>query len=347
MKISLYIGMIMILLTGCENILLGPGPEDTPEANFDVLWKTIDEKYGLFPVCDVNWDLLYSVYRSQIDENTTSTELWDICCGLLSHLENGHVTLINKSYNNWYSADNPSTDIYKSFSINVVKTMYLDNPSVAGDGYVTYGRIRNSSLGYIHIKSFLGVAGGRDWIRDLDEVIEDLDQCEGIIVDVRNNGGGFTRNDLYAASLFIDREITYYFSSLKTGPGPNDFGDPIAKIVNPHPGNAGYVKKNAVLTNRFTASGGEAFTLILNNLPYSTQIGDTTMGAIGEVSHVAQLPNGWTLNYPCTLSVLPDGTSPEGIGIAPDIEINNTLEDVNAGRDKVVEYAIECLTQQQ
>ena len=58
------------------------------------------------------------------------------------------------------------------------------------------------------------------------------------------------------------------------------------------------------------------------------------------------MPNGWILKYPCTLTVLADGTSPENIGIAPDILINNTMRDVNAGRDRVVEYAIQYLLQQ-
>lgn len=82
---------------------------------------------------------------------------------------------------------------------------------------------------------------------------------------------------------------------------------------------------------------------ILKNVPASVQIGDTTTGVFGEVTHVAQMPNGWTLNYPCTLTTTPDGKSPEGIGIIPDIALENTKADVLAGNDKVLEFAIKHL----
>ena len=65
-KNLLLILIASLLFTGCERMLFGPGPENTPAGNFDVLWKTIDEKYGQFPVKDVNWDSLYNVFSIQI-----------------------------------------------------------------------------------------------------------------------------------------------------------------------------------------------------------------------------------------------------------------------------------------
>lgn len=297
---------LLLLLTGCEKMFIGAGPENNPAGNFEVLWKTIDEKYGLFLVSHLNWDSLYSVYSSQINASTSSGDLWNISCQLLSHLDNAHVTLENEDHTKSYTPGVSSIEIIKGVSTELIKSKYLLTPVITGEGYITYGRIKNSRLGYIHILTFLGSENGRDWIRDMDQVINNLSDCEGLIVDVRNNGGGFTRNDLYAASFFVDREITYYISFQKTGTGHNDFGEPINKIIYPRPDSLKYVKKIAVLTNRFTGSGAEAFTLICNNMVNCTQIGDTTIGAIGEVSHVAQLPNGWTLFYPCTLTKLSD-----------------------------------------
>lgn len=345
MKHFLSITLILLLLSGCEKMLLGPEPENTPAGNFDALWKTIDEKYGLFPVFNINWDSLYTVYRGKINESTTDDELWNICCQLLSHLKNGHVEFVNKSFTFEYS---PVTFSYErnTFSIDLVRNKYLTNPAVCGEGYITYGKIKNNNIGYIYIGSFGGALNGKVWIKDMDAVIMDLLNCDGIIIDIRNNGGGFARNDLYAASFFIDREITYYYSRQKTGQGHNDFGDPIPKKVFPRTDNLKYLKKNAVLTNRYSVSGAEAFSLVLKNLNYSTQIGDTTLGAIGEVPQVAQLPNGWTLFYPCTLTTLPDGSSPECIGITPDIVINNTLSDINEGTDRVLECAVDYLSNQ-
>jgi hypothetical protein len=343
MKLIIGLFLLMPLMAGCEKVLIGPGPGNSAADNFDVLWTTIDEKYGLFPVSDLNWDSLYTVYRAQIDESTTENQLWDISCDLLSHLRNGHVSLINSKYTKSYSAEVADPDYVAGVSIEVIKSNYLVNPAVTGEGFITYGKIRNTDLGYIGINSFYFAPNGRDWIPDLDNVIKELNVCTGIVIDVRNNGGGYVRNDEYAAAMFIDQEVIYYYSKQKTGPAHDDFGEPLAKSISPRKDDPKFTKKNAVLTNRATASGGEAFTLALKNLSYSVQIGDSTMGAIGEVTHVAQLPNGWVLYYPCTLSLYPDGTSPEGIGVIPDILINNTPADVLAGRDRVLERAIENL----
>lgn len=341
MKIRIcFLFLIIPLFSGCERMLIGPEPENSPAENFEVLWKTIDEKYGLFPVSDVNWDSLHTVYSEMINESTTDQDLWNICCALLSHLKNGHVSLFNKNYTRSYSSDYATPDVYQAVSRDVIKERYLSDPEETGEGIIVYGKVRNTELGYIMISSFYNSISGRDWISDLDEVIRKLNQCEGIIIDVRNNGGGYVRNFAYAASFFLDREVIYYYSKQKTGPGHNDFGEPIPRKLYPREDGFGFTGKNAVLTNRATASGGEAFALTLRNLPYSELIGDTTLGAIGEVSHVAQLPNGWTLNYPGTLSLYPDGTSPEGIGVIPEIIIKNSVDNIRFGRDVVLERAI-------
>jgi C-terminal processing protease CtpA/Prc len=175
-------------------------------------------------------------------------------------------------------------------------------------------------------------------------VIREFQNTDGIIIDVRNNPGGFARNDQYISSVFVDREITYSYTSLKVGPGHHEFGDPVAKIIYPLTDSLRYNKNNVLLTNRFSGSGSEIVAMIFKNLSYSTQIGDTTNGSFGEITHVAQLPNGWTLNYPCTLTTLGDGSSPEGIGIIPEIYVDNTKADISEGNDKVLEKAIDFLS---
>jgi hypothetical protein len=44
----------------------------------------------------INWDSLYTVYSTQITGETTEAELWEISAGLIAHLDDGHVCLINK-----------------------------------------------------------------------------------------------------------------------------------------------------------------------------------------------------------------------------------------------------------
>ena len=335
----------LILFSGCEKMLIGPEPQNSAQGTFDVFWKTIDEKYGLFPVKNVNWDSLYTIGRNQINSSGTEEELWNICGQLLSHFDDGHLTLFNKNYSDWYGSSQSDPEKAYGFSIDLIKNKFLSVPKVTGEGIITYGMIRNTNLGYIYISTFNPASSGREWIYDIHDVIGEFQNTDAIIIDIRNNPGGFAKNDLYISSVFIDHEILYYYSQLKTGPGHNEFGERMARKVQPIADNLRYNKKNVLLTNRFSASGSEVMALIFKNLSYSTQIGDTTFGALGEVTHVAQLPNGWTLNYPCTLTTLQDGSSPEGIGVIPDIYVDNTQKDISEGNDKVLDEAIRFLTE--
>ncbi len=156
--------LVSFLFTGCEKILLGPGPENTPAGNFDVLWKTIDEKYGQFPVKDVNWDSLYIVYSKQISSSTTENELWSISSQLLSHLNDAHITLFNRGYTNWYTPWNIDFERKKGFDLGLIKNKFLSNPAVTGEGIITWSTIKNTNIGYIHLSTFGPADNGRNWV---------------------------------------------------------------------------------------------------------------------------------------------------------------------------------------
>jgi hypothetical protein len=331
----------VLVAGGCEQMLLGPRPESSPVASFDVLWKTFDENYALFPVKTVNWDSLRTVYRSMITESTTGTGLWNVSTGLLSHLDDGHVKLYNQDYSKGYDASHLFTRKPDDFSLDLVRRLYLDAPGVSGAGLITYGKVRNRNIGYIHIASFTSEVGnGADWAYDIDAVLRALHDTDGLILDLRNNGGGLVVTLQIIASAFIDHSILYFYQRAKTGPRHNDFGEPIPLVVSPRSGAPGYTRPIALLTNRFSASGSEHLTRIFRTLGNVTQVGDTTFGAFGDIISVAQMPNGWTFTYPCRLTTTPDGKCYEGIGFVPDVLVRNSASDINAGVDRVMEYAV-------
>lgn len=339
--------VIPLLLGSCDKMLIGKEPENTPKGNFDVLWKTLDENYAQFEVRHVNWDSLYVVYSSKINSTTTDAELWNIASDLILNLDDGHVNIFNKGATKVVSASKlVRTRVPDDFSLNLVRLKFIDNPKTIGEGYITYGLVRNESIGYIHIASFAGsTASMSNWAFDIDKAIAALRNCDAMIIDLRNNGGGLIVNENTIAAAFIDHPITYLYSQRKTGAKHNDLGEKLPVSVSPRSGIVPFTKKLALLTNRFTGSGGEYFTQIFKNLPYTKHIGDTTFGAFGEVTNMAQMPNGWTFRYPCTLTTMPDGKCPEGIGIIPDIGVENTKDDIAASNDRVLESAIAYLKQ--
>lgn len=86
-------------------------------------------------------------------------------------------------------------------------------------------------------------------------------------------------------------------------------------------------------------SATERLVMAFQTLPNATTVGDTTNGSLSS-KILRELPNGW--NY----SVCPqkveafDGKYYEGIGLAPDHLIQNTPDEMYAGNDAVLEFAI-------
>ena len=346
MKNIVTIILASVLIIGCEEKLLGPDAENTPQANFAILWKTFDEKYSLFTAKQINWDSLHAVYNEAVTPSTTDDQLWNVCTWLLSNLDDGHVVLINRDVSKIFSAGKVGQRRMDDFSLDLIKQKFLTACKVVGDGRVTYGRVNNSNIGYIHVSSFAATTSGNgfDWAYDIDSAVAELYDCDGMIVDLRNNGGGLRNTGDIIVSAFIDREITYLYQRLKTGPRHDDFG-PIREIsISPRPNTKTYTKKIALLTNRFSASGSECAAQVFKNLSYSTQIGDTTYGVFGEITSNVELPNGWVFWFPCTLTTTPDGVCHEGVGIIPDRLVENTARDIAAGRDNVLTYATNFLS---
>ncbi len=76
--------------------------------------------------------------------------------------------------------------------------------------------------------------------------------------------------------------------------------------------------------------------------PHITQVGDTTAGGFSDVL-ARELPNGWL--YFTSVGDYRDanGKSMEGKGIAPVKRIVNTKEDIQSGKDMVLEEAVKML----
>ena len=66
---------------------------DTPEGNFEALWKIIDEHYCFFDYKNVNWDDIYKIYKVRARGDINREQLFEVLTDMLSELRDGHVNL--------------------------------------------------------------------------------------------------------------------------------------------------------------------------------------------------------------------------------------------------------------
>ena len=73
-------------------------------------------------------------------------------------------------------------------------------------------------------------------------------------------------------------------------------------------------------------------------------LGETTAGTSSS-TNFTHFENGMMLNVTSVRHTFPDGSRFEGVGIAPDVEVPITAQDLKAGRDIVLDRALKAATQ--
>lgn len=311
-------------------------PSDTPEGNFEALWKIIDTQYCFLDYkhqeYGLDWDEVYNIYKNRITPDMSDKNLFQVLSEMLEELRDGHVNLVARhetsQYREWY-------DSYPANFIDTIQRIYLGKDYVITSG-LKY-KILEDNIGYIHYESFSSAVGEGN----LDEVLNELAICDGLILDVRNNGGGIlTLSDRWAARFTNEKILTGYIS-YKTGTGHNDFSTPVAVYVEPATDRVRWQKPVTVLTNRRSYSSTNDFVNKMKQLPKTIIIGDKTGGGSG-LPFTSELPNGWSVRFSASPMYDPEMNHIE-FGINPDIKVDMTSADIQKGIDTIIETAREYL----
>jgi hypothetical protein len=328
--------ILSVLLAGCGDLFFyGPEPASDPETSFEALWTEVDRHYAYFVEKGVDWDAVYAEHRPRVDATTSRRELFDAMAEMLEVLRDGHVSLHAPgfgatAYDGWIEGKP------ENYEEDMVTTYLVGGRSRTRAGRVTYGRITDA-VGYIHIRDF----EGQGWAGDIDRAIEGLPGVDALVLDIRGNGGGSDLLSDPIAGRFADRRRLSQLAYYRDGPGHGDFSHAMEKHVSPS-GALRFTGPVALLTNRRVFSTGEAFALHLRVLPHVTVVGDTTGGGAGNPIG-RELPNGWGVRISRWKATTPDGFSYEGVGLPPDVPVWISEDDREAGRDSILEKALEIL----
>jgi hypothetical protein len=339
----LTLGTCLLLLSSCEEALINEEYEEQAVDVFNALWTTVDENYTFFAFKNINWDAVYEANRPRVENGMRRDSLFNVLSDMLFVLRDGHVNLsagfdISRNWQ-WY------LDYPPNFDYDVIERNYL------GDDYEISGPFRNrviDSIGYVYYESFEDNISESlvDYIvrKFSSRVTEEGDTIivKGMVIDVRNNGGGSLRNVEYLVGRFADERKLVHYWQYKDGPGHNDLTDRIPKYVEPE-GEFQYQGPVIVLTNRRCYSATNFFVQIMKNFPNVRVVGDSTGGG-GGLPINRELPNGWRYRFSSTVTTTVGGENIED-GVAPDERVDISEEDRLRGRDTILERAFEIINE--
>lgn len=329
---GIYLIAICCLMTSCEELFLEEElATNQPQQNLDYLWTECDRKYAFFELKDVDWDQVYADHSAMIYDGMTDDSLFNVLGSMLRQLRDDHTNLISPFNISFFGVSRLGPDNYDA---RIISDHYLpDNYYVSGPFRHDFVAGTNKEVGYIRFASFTGIINEIN----LGFVLDRYKDTKGLILDLRENGGGAVTDVFGLLSRFVNEKTLLFYSRLKDGPGHNDFTEPEPAYVEPADG-VKYMKKVMVLIDRGTFSAGSYTALGAKAIPNMILIGDSTGGGLG-LPNGGQLPNGWTYRFSITQTLDLNLNNEYEDGVPPDIYAY--LDRTNLEKDEVIERALD------
>ncbi|MDH4044202.1 MAG: PDZ domain-containing protein [Gemmatimonadota bacterium] len=175
-------------------------------------------------------------------------------------------------------------------------------------------------IGYIYVQST-----GRDAQNELVKQFMAQWRKEGLIIDERFNSGG------QIPDRFIELLNRPPLAFWATRNGESWQWPPVANFG-----------PKVMLINGWSGSGGDAFPYYFREAKLGPLIGERTWGGLIGISGAPELVDGGNVTVPTFRMYDPDGTwFPEGVGVAPDIPVEDDPSELARGRDPQLERAIQ------
>lgn len=377
MRIAISLLLFALVLSACGKWIVGDNPRNTASNNYEIFYQTVKENYSFFPEKGIDWDALDQQYRPMVNDSMDNDSLYFILATMLHSLNDGHVNLYvgqNRSRNaNWY------LDYPANFNSGFLNRNYW------GKEYKTSGPLLNTwladSIGYIYYGSFSqSISQG-----NLNHVLNRFENAKGLVIDVRENGGGSMSNVWRLVERFVDTTMVMGTMDYKIGPEENRFSVQDTFIIKPKidyqakaEAEAKQKKKKGeddksvekeevgqrgpgtwAVADSTSMFLDKPVTVLINRHSYSatnffsafmSNLTNVTLigdrsGGGGGIPVSFELPNGWKYRLSATRTYLPDGTNIEE-GIVPDIEQFTGPADELQRKDAIIERARQHILEQ-
>lgn len=204
-----------------------------------------------------------------------------------------------------------------------VKREKVDIESVSTEIYEE----NNKKIGYIKISIFAANTS-KQFANKLHEL--EKKGFDSLIIDVRNNSGGYLTTVTDIISIFTEKGSCIYQLNTK---GKNEKIKDKTKEKKEYP--------VYVLTNNNSASASEVLAAAIKENYKGIIVGTKTFGK-GKVQKAYDLSNGAKIKYTFQEWLTPNGNSIDGVGVMPDIVIENVIDATN--KDNQLEETLKVIT---
>jgi carboxyl-terminal processing protease len=192
------------------------------------------------------------------------------------------------------------------------------------------GEITKDNLAYVSITTF-----GDETSSELRRILSDLmaQNPKGLILDLRDNGGGYLNTAIDVASQFIGDGVIMY----------EQYGDGTKDTYTALKGGLATDIPMVVLVNEFSASASEIVAGAIQDRGRGQLVGVTTFGKGSVQSWIPLSDNQGAVRVTIAKWLTPNGNTIHEIGLTPNIVVERTTDDVKAGLDPQLDAAVQLL----
>jgi carboxyl-terminal processing protease len=201
------------------------------------------------------------------------------------------------------------------------------------------------NVAYLAVNEFEDDSG----LKTLLDHLSEIQSAKGLILDVRQNGGGNSENGISILQVLASKPFRWererspkYIAVYRAYNLPAGWEVMEQPMFQPDPQHHVGVRV-VVLTSSATFSSAEDFVAIFDAMHRGVIVGEPTGGSTGQ-PFTFKLPGGGSARICTKETRTPDGKVYMGIGIQPQVAMKPSLADIRNGKDQIVEKAVEILS---
>lgn len=317
--------------TGCD-----PIASQAAVAILEKAWSIVNAEYPMFGIRDeLDWDALRRTYRAEAERARSCQEVATIVARMLRHLRDGHV---------WVKLNGKHLPVFKvPHKLNVnrntrIYERFLGRVQPVGRRLM-WAKTKDN-IGWLMIPGWKGA----DLPDRFDDVMEQMRDTRGLILDVRWNSGGDAELSKYIAARFVDTTRIFGYYRYRNGPKRTDLTEKIEREISPR-GPWRYDRPVILLMGQGCFSACESFCAMMAACPNATTMGDHTRGSTG-FPVPFKLDGGIEIHVPQWIAYLPDGQMMDGQGVIPEVPFAPKPNSFTGNRDELLSMALERLRKQ-